>query len=72
LYNLRWDISEHNNLSKTYPKKVIELDKLITKHIKDTKAVVPVPNPNFDITKYKPENIGIQPGGLKGKKLEIN
>ncbi|TMM30620.1 sulfatase [Polaribacter aestuariivivens] len=72
LYNLKWDISEHNNLAKTYPKKVAELDKLIEKHLKDTKAIVPIPNPKFDPTRYKPENIGKQNGGLKGKKLEIN
>ncbi|WP_051605745.1 sulfatase [Polaribacter sp. Hel_I_88] len=72
LYNLKWDISEHNNLAKTYPEKVAELDNLIQKHIEDTKAIVPIPNKNFDSTKYKPENIGKQPGGLKGKKLEIN
>ena len=72
LYNLKWDISEHNNLAKTYPKKVKELDALIEKHIKDTKALVPIPNPKFDPKKYKPENIGKQNGGLRGKKLVIN
>ena len=72
LYNLKWDISEHNNLAKTYPQKVAQLDQLITKHIKETKAIVPIPNPNFDLKKYKPENIGKQNGGLRGKKLEIN
>ncbi|WP_299665969.1 sulfatase [uncultured Polaribacter sp.] len=72
LYNLKWDVSEHNNLVKVYPKKVAALDKLIEKHIKETKAIVPIPNSKFDVSKYKPENIGKQNGGLKGKKLEIN
>lgn len=72
LYNLKWDVSEHNNLAKVYPKKVVELDRLIEQHLKDTKAVIPIINPRFDPAKYKPENIGKQNGGLKGKKLEIN
>ena len=72
LYNLKWDINEHNNLAKVYPNKILELDKLIEKHIIDTKAIVPIPNPKFDIIKYKPENIGKQNGGIKGEKLEIN
>lgn len=72
LYNLKWDISEHNNLAKTYPNKVKELDALIEKHIQNSNALVPIINPKFDKNKYKPENIGKQNGGLKGKKLEIN
>ncbi|MDN3664014.1 sulfatase [Algibacter miyuki] len=72
LYNLKWDVSEHNNLAKVYPEKVTELDKLIEKHIHDTKAIIPIQNPKFDITKYRPESVGKQLKGLKGKKLEIN
>lgn len=72
LYNLKWDISEHNNLAKVYPEKIKQLDTLIEQHIKNTSAIIPIPNPNFKPGKYKPENIGKQNGGLKGKKLEIN
>ena len=72
LYNLKWDISEHNNLAKVYPNKVKALDLLIEQHLIDTKAVIPIANPNFDKAKYKPENVGKQNGGLRGKKLEIN
>lgn len=60
LFNLKKDIGETKNLASKYPKKVRELDALIEKHIKDTEAVVPAPNPNFDNTQYKPEAIGIQ------------
>ncbi len=42
-----------------------ELDALIEKYLTDAHAVVPLPNPKFDPSKYKPENIGKQPGGLK-------
>ena len=72
LFNLKWDVSEHNNIAKVYPEKVAELDKLIEQHIQDTKALIPIKNPKFDIAKYKPENIGKQLKGLKGNKLEIN
>ncbi|WP_124981037.1 sulfatase [Nonlabens xiamenensis] len=72
LYQLEWDISEHNNLASVYPEKVKELDALIQKYLDASHAVVPVPNPNFNPEKYKPENIGKQKGGLRGKKIEIN
>lgn len=72
LYNLKWDISEHNNLAKKYPDKVVQLDSLIQKHIKNTNAIVPIVNKNFNLTKYKPENVGKQINGLRGKKLQIN
>lgn len=73
LYNLKWDIGEHNNLSKKYPEKIIELDKIIENHIVKSNAVIPVPNKLFDPSKFAPENIGVQIGGYKGaKKIEIN
>ena len=31
---------------------------MIENHIKDSKAVVPIPNPNFDPEQYHPERIG--------------
>lgn len=72
LYNLKWDVSEHNDLSTVYPNKVKELDALIERHIQESNALIPITNPNFKLDKYKPENIGKQEGGLKGQKLEIN
>ena len=72
LYNLDWDIGETNNLAKQYPEKVQELDRLIEAHLKDAKAVVPMPNPAFDPDQYRPERIGVQAGGLKNaKKIEV-
>ncbi len=65
LYDLSTDIGETTNLAAKHPEKVARLDSLIEQHIQDTNAVVPVPNPNFDPSEYKPEQIGIQPGGLK-------
>jgi len=65
LYNLKWDIGETNNLAKKFPEKVKKLDALIESYLKDSKAVIPIPNPAFDPVKFHPENIGIQPGGLK-------
>jgi arylsulfatase A-like enzyme len=59
LYNLANDIGEKNNLASKMPEKVKALDKLIEEHIKDTKAVVPIPNPKFDSKQYHPEKIGV-------------
>lgn len=59
LYNLADDISETNNLAEQMPEKVEQLDALIEHHIDTTNAVIPVPNPGFDPTKYRPEEIGV-------------
>ena len=53
LYNLKDDIGEKTNLSEKYPEKVRHLDNLITNHLKDTNAVIPIPNPRYD-PKAKP------------------
>lgn len=47
LYNLKNDIGEENNLAKKHPKKVAELDTLITEHLKNTGAISPVVNPYY-------------------------
>jgi arylsulfatase A-like enzyme len=73
LYNLKWDISEDYNISSIYPSRVKELDALIEQHLKETNAVVPIPNPAFNATKYHPELHGIQfKNQLKEKKININ
>ncbi|MCL5271678.1 MAG: sulfatase [bacterium] len=48
LYNLKWDISERNNLAGEKPELVKELDALIDGYLKDSGAVLPVPNPKYD------------------------
>jgi arylsulfatase A-like enzyme len=65
LYDLKNDIGESKDLSSEYPERVMELDKLIEAHITEAKGVLPAANPKFDPSKYKPELIGIQKGGLK-------
>ncbi|SOE23185.1 Arylsulfatase A [Spirosomataceae bacterium TFI 002] len=73
LYNLEWDIGQHNNLAEMYPEKITELDKLIEDKIKVSNSILLIPNPKFDQTKYARERIGIQQGGYKGvNKIEIN
>ncbi|TWT95139.1 sulfatase [Neorhodopirellula pilleata] len=59
LFNLAEDIGETNNLAEQMPEKVKQLDTLIDQHIAETNAVIPVPNPQFDPTKYRPEQIGV-------------
>ena len=55
LFNLRDDLGERTNLAAKEPARVKQLDALIEKFLTDTKAVVPIPNPKFDPTKYQPE-----------------
>ena len=52
LFNLREDIGEKNNLAGEFPSRVKQLDALIEQHLVDTQAVRPLPNPNFDPSKY--------------------
>ncbi|MEO2028537.1 MAG: sulfatase [Fuerstiella sp.] len=58
LFNLKNDIGERKDLAGTEPARVRELDALIEQFLIDTKAVVPVPNPNFDPTQYRLEDEG--------------
>lgn len=65
LYNLKDDLGEKNNLAAKYPKRVKQMDRLIENYLKKAKTVVPLPNPDFDPSKYHPELIGIQTYGLR-------
>lgn len=47
LYNLRDDLGEATNLAPTMPGKVKELASLLDGFLRDTKAVVPKPNPAY-------------------------
>jgi len=60
LYDLDADIGETTNLADRYPKQVKRMDNLIGEHLKETGAVVPLPNPDFDPEQYRPELIGKQ------------
>ena len=55
LFNLKDDLSEKTNLAAQQPALVAELDALIEAFLKDTHAVLPVPNPAFDPKQYHPE-----------------
>ena len=52
LFNLANDIGEVNNLADKLPDRVEELDALIEQHLTETRAVRPLANPNFDLSKY--------------------
>lgn len=65
LYNLKDDIGERNNLASRHPRRVRRMDALIQAHLDDANAVVPIPNPDFDSAQYRPENVGVQQGGLR-------
>jgi arylsulfatase A-like enzyme len=55
LFNLLEDIGERNNLATNKPELVKELDQLIEEFLVRTNAVVPVPNPAFNPSRYNPE-----------------
>lgn len=58
LFNLQEDLSETHNLASAHPDMVQKLDARIDDFLKDTKAIVPVPNLRFDPAKYHPEEEG--------------
>ena len=58
LFNLESDIGEQINLAADNPAQVQELDMLISEFLKETNAVVPLPNPRFDPATYDPKMIG--------------
>lgn len=64
LYNLKKDISEKDDLSKTEPKKVTELRKQLDDWRKSVGAQLPVPNPNYDAARVWEAE---KPAGGKGK-----
>ena len=47
LYNLKDDIGERNNLAARMPERVKELNALIEGFVRDTRAVLPKPNPGY-------------------------
>jgi hypothetical protein len=65
LYNLKDDLSETNNLATRFPDRVKQMDQLIEEYLKSAQAVLPIPNPAFDPSKYHPELIGVQVGNGK-------
>ncbi|MEI6715307.1 MAG: sulfatase [Verrucomicrobiota bacterium] len=54
LYNLKDDLGETRNLATEHPDQVKELDALISQHLKDINAVIPVKNAAFDPTVKMP------------------
>lgn len=64
LYNLKDDLSETKNLAAQQPAKVQELNALITGFLRETEAVVPLRNPNYNPKATPP---AANPKG-KGKK----
>lgn len=64
LFNLKEDVGERNNVADAFPDRVQQLDELIEQHLVATQAVRPLPNPNFDPSKYDASLEGI--AALKG------
>lgn len=55
LYNLKDDLGEMRNLAAGMPEKVKELDHLLDCFLRETRAVLPKPNPKYDPTARRPE-----------------
>ena len=55
LFDLGKDLGETTNLAEVHPQVVQELDTKIESFLARTNAIVPVRNPAFDPTKYRPE-----------------
>ena len=70
LFHLRDDLGENDNLTAQMPGRVRQLDALIERHLVETKAVRPRPNPNFDPSKYDASSEGKAPlrGGSNAPK----
>ena len=48
LFHLKKDISERNEVSKKNPKKVAELGRELDQFLAKTRAIYPIPNPNYN------------------------
>ncbi|HEC44239.1 MAG TPA: arylsulfatase [Bacteroides sp.] len=51
LYNLKYDVNEMTDLKYSYPEKLEEMKTVLKKWQQDTRAAMPVPNPEFDTDK---------------------
>lgn len=69
LFDISKDIGETRDLVADHPEKVKELDGLISRFLEDTDAVIPIPNPKFDLTKYNPKLEGSRPA-IKQRKAK--
>ena len=61
LFNLKNDAGERDNLASKRPDLVAELDSLIAGFLKDTGAVVPKPNPNYNPNLQSTSATGVKP-----------
>lgn len=61
LFDLANDPEEKRDLAAAEPARVNALDARIEAFLKDTRAVLPIPNPNFNPADDRPELEGIQP-----------
>ncbi len=61
LYDLSKDIGEKRNLAAAMPERVQKLDRMIEDYLRETGAVIPVPNPGFDPKQFDPNAIGKRP-----------
>ncbi len=59
LFNLASDLGETRDLAAQEPQRVKDMDARIDAFLRDTHAVVPLPNPAFDPAAYRPDLEGV-------------
>ncbi len=70
LFNLKDDTGEMNDLSTSESGRVKDMDDLIEKFLRNTQAVTPIPNPDFQVSTYHPEDEGISRARKPGAKAK--
>ncbi|VGO13998.1 Arylsulfatase [Pontiella desulfatans] len=75
LFNLKLDPAEAINLAGYMPEKVAKLDQLIEEHLKDSDALLPIPNPDFKGNpikrRHNPKQAPDRPAALRLAETEI-
>ena len=71
LYNLKEDIGETRNLASRSPGRVKELDALIDQFVKDTGALYPKPNPDFNVAAPAKPDSSDSITGLVARKCKV-
>lgn len=59
LFDLESDLGESNNLATRAPDRVKAMDAKLEAYLERTNALLPVPNPDFDLSQYRPEMEGV-------------
>lgn len=68
LYHLGHDEGEEVNLAGDYPEIVAELDQLLDRHLRETGAILPKPNPSYGEKPFRRDFVGLTKGEIASLK----